>query len=95
VLDWYRQEAGALAERLDAARTTNLDRGARIMAYHRMLTEYRSLQATWEAKKQRAKLYLDLTRANTNVKAAGQSISVQPGRTDIQIADDILSKSKL
>ena len=95
VLEWYREESGALAERLESARTTNLERGSRIMAYHRMLGEYRQLSATWEAKKQRAALYLRLARASDNIRKPERSIARPPGRTDIQIADDILSKSKL
>ncbi|OYD43632.1 hypothetical protein [Sphingobacterium cellulitidis] len=95
VLDWYREETTALAERLDGARTTDIERGSRIMAYHRLLAEYRSLLSTWEAKKQRAKLYLALSRTNRNVRESAQPIAGQPGRSDIQIADDILGKSKL
>lgn len=95
VLAWYSEESGALAQRLDAARTANMDRGSRIMAYHRMLGEYRQLMAMWDAKKQRAELYLGLTKTNTEVRESGQAIAVPPGRTDRQIADDVLSKSKL
>ena len=95
VLDWYHEESAALAERLDGARTTNMERGSRIMAYHRLLAEYRSLLSTWETKKQRAKLYLGLSRTNRNVRESAQPIAAPPGRSDIQIADDILGKSKL
>src|SRR5690606_17337862 len=35
VLEWYSEERAELGERLEAARTTTLDRGSRIMAYHR------------------------------------------------------------
>lgn len=95
VLEWYREESSALAERLHAARTTNMDRGSRIMAYYCMLGEYHRLIATWEAGKQRAKLYLSLTETDARISERGQPITVPPGRTDRQIADDILRKSKL
>lgn len=95
VLEWYLEESGALAERLEGARTTNLDRGSRIIAYHRMLDEYRKLASTWEAKKQRAKLYLALTKTNANVRQPQQAITAPSGKTDPQIADDVLRKSKL
>lgn len=94
-LEWYLEETRTLAERLKGARTTNLDRGSRIVAYHRMLDECRQLSSMWEAKKQRAKLYLSLTKTNENVRQSGEAITVPPGRTDSQIADDVLSKSKL
>lgn len=95
VLDWYLEESQALAERLEEARSTTVDRGSRIIAYHRMLEEYRKLLATWEVGKQRAKLYLSLTGTRDKVKSGGQPIAPKPGRTDRQIADEILSKSKL
>lgn len=95
VLDWYLEESHALAERLEAARSTTVERGSRIIAYHRMLDEYRKLLTTWEAGKQRARLYLSLTGTRDKVKSGGQPIVPKPGRTDRQIADDILSKSKL
>ncbi len=94
-LDWYLEESSALAERLEIARTTNLDRGSRIIAYHRMLGEYRKLYAAWDAKKQRAKLFLSLTRTNAEAKQSGHPIVLPLGRTDFQIADDVLQKSKL
>jgi len=95
VLAWYTEESGALAERLDAARSANMDRGSRIMVYHRMLGECRQLMAMWDAKKQRAELYLGLTKANSEVRESGKPIAVATSRTDRQIADDVLSKSKL
>lgn len=95
VLTWYVEESEALGERLRSARTTNMERGSRIMAYHRMLGEYRTLVAAWEAKKQRAKLYLELAKTNANIRESKPPIGKPPGRTDIQIANDILRKSKL
>lgn len=95
VLEWYTEETKALAERLNLARTTNMERGSRIMSYHSMLQEYRQLLATWEAKKQRAVLYLKLSKVNAQVKEPTEPIVSQPGRTDRQIVDDILRKSKL
>lgn len=92
---WYKQESEAIAERLSAARNTNMDRGSRILAYHRMLAEYRKLVATWEAAKQRAKYYLSLGDATQIIKKGTETISTNPGRTDKQIADEVLRKSKL
>ncbi|WP_343556286.1 hypothetical protein [Sphingobacterium sp.] len=94
-LEWYLEESSALAERLEIARTTNLDRGSRIIAYHRMLGEYRKLYAAWDAKKQRAKLFLSLTRTNADAKQSSHPIVLPLRRTDLQIADDVLQKSKL
>jgi len=95
VLDWYIEERTALAQRLNSARTVNMERGSRIMAYHYILQEYRKLLASWENKKQRAALYLTLNKANEQVKASSLHLTTPPNRTDRQIAEGILSKSKL
>lgn len=96
VLEWYLEESHALAERLDAARGTTVDRGSRIIAYHRLLAEYRKLMAAWDTARQRAKLYLSLSESAGKVKRREEPIKIPPGhRTDKQIADDVLSKSKL
>lgn len=96
VLNWYQEESHALAERLDAARSTTVDRGSRILAYHRLLAEYRKLTAAWDTKKQNVKLYLSLSEAAGKVKGRDVPIDSKIGyRTDKQIADAVLSKSKL
>ena len=96
VLDWYLQESHALAERLNAARTTTLERGSRMLAYQRLLDEYRGLQAGWESKKQNSKRFISLSESSDKLKKRHISLSARKAaRSDIQIADDILSHSKL
>ncbi|WPU95771.1 hypothetical protein SNE25_09595 [Mucilaginibacter sabulilitoris] len=96
LLDWYLQESHALAERLNAARTTTLERGARIITYQRLLDEYRILQAGWEAKKQTARQFIELSESSDKLKKRHISLSAsQVTRSDVQIATDILSHSKL
>lgn len=94
LLNWYIDESHALLERLEIARSTTVDRGSRIMAYHRMLGEYRKLMASWEMKKSKAKTFLSI-RSSTEKLRTGNPVDVSGGKTDIQIADDILKKSKL
>ncbi len=96
VYDWYREESAGIRERLDGAMNATLDRGSRILAYHRLFLEYRKLNTSWEARKQYARKFLLLTETVNKMKSRGQPIAQQEGyRTDKQIADDILSKSKL
>ncbi|WP_131555368.1 hypothetical protein [Sphingobacterium deserti] len=93
--DWYRKESQMLRERLEAVRTTNLDRGSRIIAYHRMLGEYRKLLAIWETKRQRASLYLSI-KGKVNALQENSTVAMAArGKSDLQIADDILSRAKL
>jgi len=93
-LEWYTEESHALLERLEIARSTTLDRGSRIMAYHRMLSEFRKLSASWETKKSRAKTYLSI-RSSAQKLRAGEVPKPVSSKSDIQIANDILKKSKL
>ncbi|QPH38671.1 hypothetical protein [Pedobacter endophyticus] len=90
---WYMEESKALLERLQLARTTSIDRGSRIIAYHRMLDEYRSLRAVWEMKKSKTKTYLKIKGVAEKLRSETSSPMIS--RSDIQIADDILKKSKL
>ena len=45
--NWYTNALAMLKERLNGARTTDMDRGSRIMAYYRMLKEYQELAGVW------------------------------------------------
>lgn len=93
---WYLDECQAILERLNAARNTTLDRGSRIVTYHRLLAEYRKIYAIWDTKKHSAKLFLSLSETNNSLKnKEGPMLQLPSGRTDRQIADAILSKSKL
>lgn len=94
---WYLEQSHSLAERLNAARNTTLDRGSRILTYYRLFEEYRRLNAAWATKKQQAGIFLALSeKANAMKSATGTSVSIPAGyRTDQQIADDILSNYKL
>lgn len=93
--DWFMEESAILEERLSAARTTTLDRGSRILTYHRLLAEYRKLYSTWDTKKRNAKQFLNLTKVTAGIRNKGEPIARNHNRTDQQIAFDILSKSKL
>lgn len=94
---WYLEESQSLAERLNTARNTLLDRGSRILTYHRLLAEYRRLSAAWDTQKQHAAFLLTLNRRAKALKSpeTGAPLSPSAGyRTDRQIADEILSNYK-
>lgn len=94
VLEWYTLERAELKERLETARSTTLDRGSRILAYHRMLAEYRSLESSWNAKKRNAAGFIALKEGADAIHASGRGAVVdRDGRTDIQIAEDVLTKA--
>jgi len=96
VYDWYLEERNAIRERLESAMSTTLDRGSRIMAYHRLLLEYRKLMASWEAKKQYARKFLSIMDSIEKIKRKGNpTIGAMGNMTDKQIAERILQNSKL
>lgn len=96
IYDWYRGEAAGIRERLEGAMDATMDRGSRIITYHRLFLEYRKLSTSWEAKRQYARKFLSLNEAVLNMRSRSQPIGQNQGyRTDQQIANDILAKSKL
>ncbi|MGV8135048.1 MAG: hypothetical protein AB2L20_07530 [Mangrovibacterium sp.] len=47
ILEWFEVEMLVLKDRLSAACNTDMDRGSRILAYHRTLLDYRALVSKW------------------------------------------------
>ena len=95
-LNWYLEEINVLKERLQIARTSILDRGSRIIAYHRLLKDYRRLQSTWDSKRQNARKQLQLYQISSNMAQRKARISnLDLGKSDVEIAISVLSKSKL
>lgn len=95
VLKWYMEEYEILKYRLHTTHNTTLDRGSRIISYHRILEEYRSLQSNWQAKIQNMVNYIALLK-KTHVTAGAIHIKhphIPKGQTDIQIAQKILSRA--
>lgn len=93
---WYVGESQSLAQRLNTARSTTLDRGSRILTYYRLLAEYKRLNATWSTKKQQAGLFLALNSKMHNIKSTSQQLTIPvTAKTDEQIADEIMANSKL
>jgi hypothetical protein len=87
---WYKNELDMLKERILAAHTTNMDRGARIMAYHRYLMEYRRLSAVWAIRTSSAQATLNMTAQQQRLKANQVTVSSWTPQTDIQIANQVL-----
>jgi len=91
LVDWYGNELAMLRERVDAAHTTDMDRGARIMAYHRLLLEYRKLAGVWSIRTSSARATMQMTRQQERLKAGSVSVSSWSPQADIQIARKVLS----
>ncbi len=48
MLDWFEEQMTMFRERLMVAFKTDMDRGSRILAYHRILQEYRQVRSKWD-----------------------------------------------
>jgi hypothetical protein len=90
VLTWYETELTSLKERIEGAHSADMDRGARILAYHRYLMEYRRLAGVWAIRISSAQATIDMTARQQKLKAGQITVNDWTPQTDIQIARDVL-----
>ncbi|MFC3560176.1 hypothetical protein [Pedobacter jamesrossensis] len=93
-ISWYQQQHAQLRQRLQVARGANMERGSRILYYHRLLLEYRKLLAGWEDKKRLSKSMLQNKVLFEKILNRNQSIK-RKKMSDIEIADQVIKNSKL
>jgi hypothetical protein len=87
---WYKNELDMLSERVQAAHSAEMDRGSRILAYHRLLMEYRHLAAVWSLRTSSAQTAINLTAQQQKLKTGQVSITNWTPQTDVQIALEVL-----
>jgi hypothetical protein len=87
---WYKNELDMLKERIDAAHSTTMDRGARILAYHRYLMEYRRLAGVWAIRTSSAQTTINMAAQQQKLQAGQVAVSNWTPQTDIQIAKQVL-----
>ncbi|RYE26916.1 MAG: hypothetical protein EOP45_02905 [Sphingobacteriaceae bacterium] len=92
--DWYMEQIGILRERLDGARTTDMDRGSRILAYHRILLKYRSLHEQWMDHLASAVLGLKQEQNRKIVKSAAAAVYSTARKSDKEIAKEVVNNDK-
>ena len=91
MVDWYVNELGILNERLNALRTTTVDRSSRIIGYYRMLKEYRVLAGRWSNRVAAAKTSLLMAKAALAVKTQTIPINIWTPSDDISIANQVIN----
>jgi hypothetical protein len=87
---WFKNELDMLKQRIQGAHSTTMDRGSRILAYHRLLMEYRKLAGVWAIRTSSAQATLDMTAQQQKLKAGQITVSEWTPQTDIQIAQKVL-----
>lgn len=91
---WYTNALNMLKERLNGARTADMDRGSRIMAYYRMLKEYQQLAGIWAVRLSAAQMTLNMQAAQKNVSLSTSPVTNWTPNTDVQIANKVIINAK-
>ncbi|SEO10182.1 hypothetical protein SAMN05192574_105307 [Mucilaginibacter gossypiicola] len=88
--DWYINELDRLKERVKGAHDTDMDRGARIMAWYRLLLEYRNVSGVWAIRTASAKVTMDMTAQQQQLNNGNVRVSNWTPQSDIAIAQKVL-----
>lgn len=89
--NWYTNELSMLKQRLNGARTADQDRGSRIMAYYRLLAEYRRLAGVWSIRVAAAQKDIQMTKQAQQIKTQTMTPVQWTPQSDIQIANKVLT----
>jgi len=71
-----------------------MDRGSRIMAYYRMLNEYKTLSSVWGIRTSTAQMTLDMAARQQALQKGTVNIPNWTPNSDVQIANKILLNAK-
>ncbi|WP_316819091.1 hypothetical protein [Pedobacter nyackensis] len=91
---WFKNELEILKERINGARSADMDRGSRILVYHRLLMEYRNLQGNWTARTATASANQLKISAQEKVQTSELNIGSWSSDTDVEIAKEVLKNRK-
>jgi hypothetical protein len=87
---WYKNELDRLKERIQGAHTADMERGSRIMAYYRLLAEYRTLAGVWAIRTSSAQTTIDMEAKQQKLKNNQVAVADWTPQTDIEIAKQVL-----
>lgn len=89
---WYKNELDMLKQRVQGAHDADMDRGSRILAYYRLLKEYRRLAGVWSIRTSSAQSTINMAKQQQQLKAGFTGVPDWTPQSDIQIANKILQK---
>jgi hypothetical protein len=87
---WYTNELAMLKERVQGAHTADMDRGSRIMAYYRLLKEYRALAGVWAIRTSAAQKGINMITQQQQLHTGQATIPGWTPNTHVQIANHVL-----
>lgn len=91
---WYKNELEILKQRIQGAHDSDMDRGSRILAYYRLLKEYRTLSGVWAIRISSAQSTLDMAKQQQTLKTGFNGVPDWTPQSDVAIANKILQKVK-
>ncbi|MBS1526658.1 MAG: hypothetical protein JST19_13460 [Bacteroidetes bacterium] len=91
---WYTSALDRLKQRLNGARSADMDRGSRIMAYYRMLNEYHNLASVWATRVAGAQTTLNMAKYRQQLQSSSVPVSNWTPNSDVQIALKVLQNAK-
>ena len=91
---WYKNELDMLKQRIQGARTTDMDRGSRIMAYYRYLKEYRRLSGVWAIRTSAAQTTINMAASQQQLHKGAVPISNWTPQSDINIANKVIQNAQ-
>ncbi|MDB5145766.1 MAG: hypothetical protein JWQ66_4479 [Mucilaginibacter sp.] len=91
---WYTHALGMLKERLNGARSTDMDRGSRIMAYYRMLKEYQDLASVWAIRISAAQTTLNMAKTQQQLQKGPAPVSNWTPDSDVKIAARVIQNAQ-
>ena len=95
IVGWFDGEMLRLHERLEGAFSSDMDRGSRILSYHRLMKEYRNVAAIWDSHVNSASSMLALRKLNEHSKGiANTDAIVWNSQSDSELMDRIITEAK-
>jgi hypothetical protein len=91
--NWYLEEMNSLLERYKQAKSVNIDRGQRILMYHRIMLEHRKLAEVWKNKLDMARMMLDYKEKLKNQRE-NKNIIIDNPQTADQRLNNIMGRRK-
>lgn len=88
---WYSGELDRLKQRIQGAHTSDMDRGSRILAYYRLLQEYKKLSGVWAIRTASAAGFLSLGQKQQQLRSYQTGVPDWTPQTDIRIANQVLT----
>lgn len=95
-IDWFDSEMSRMQERLKGAHNTDMDKGSRIMAYHRILIQYRQVFSKWNTHLNLAEQVLSLKNYHAkskDINSTSANFGSWDSSSDFKIMESILLKT--